>query len=187
MTTEFQSGLATASALSTLQAAVDAIDDYVDTEVSAIKTVTDRLNTSIELDGSVYRFTTNALEQAPTGSGSGLAFGDAVPNPGTSGTVGEALRKVLNYLDAAVSSVSGSAGSGGITWDYYQYETDGTTPIADCGIWVTTDSGGTNVVAGTVYTDAFGKARFFLDAGTYYIWKQKAGYTFTNPDTEVVS
>lgn len=36
-----------------------------------IQTAATRLLTAIELDGSVYRFTTNALEQAPTGSGSG--------------------------------------------------------------------------------------------------------------------
>jgi len=28
---------------------------------------------------------------------------------------------------------------------------------------------------------------FYLSAGTYYIWRQKAGYTFDDPDQEVVS
>lgn len=42
---------------------------YVDTEVAAIKATTDKLNTAVELDGSVYRFTENALEQAPAGGG----------------------------------------------------------------------------------------------------------------------
>lgn len=42
-------------------------------------------------------------------------------------------------------------------------------------------------------TDAFGVARDdgnslpFLDPGTYYFWSQKSGYSFTNPDEEVVS
>jgi len=49
------------------QTSVNAIDDYVDAEVAAIKTVTDKLDTALELDGAVYRYTTNALEQAPTG------------------------------------------------------------------------------------------------------------------------
>ena len=53
------------------QASVTAIDDFVDTEVTAIKAVTDKLDTAMEFDVSVYRFTTNALEQAPAG-GSGL-------------------------------------------------------------------------------------------------------------------
>jgi hypothetical protein len=53
------------------QTSVDAVDDFVDTEVAAIKTVTDKLDTMVELDGVVYRYTTNALEQAPHGGGGG--------------------------------------------------------------------------------------------------------------------
>lgn len=41
------------------------------TVVSAIKTVTDRLNTALVVDGSVYKFTVNALENAPAGEGGG--------------------------------------------------------------------------------------------------------------------
>jgi len=44
---------------------------------------------------------------------------------------------------------------------------------------------GEYVVASGV-TNALGKVTFYLDAGTYYIWSQKAGYDFTNPDIEVV-
>ena len=43
----------------------------VDTVVDAIKVVTDRLDTALVLDGSVYQFTTNALENAPSGGGGG--------------------------------------------------------------------------------------------------------------------
>ena len=49
------------------------IDDFLDTEIVAIKAVTDKLDTALELDGSVYRYTTNALEQAPSGGGGGTA------------------------------------------------------------------------------------------------------------------
>jgi len=55
-----QSGLATASALST-------VAGYVDTEVAAVKAVTDKLDTAVELDGAVYRFTANAVEQVSLG------------------------------------------------------------------------------------------------------------------------
>lgn len=51
-----------------------AIAGYIDTEVAGIKVVTDNLATAMELDVGVYRFTTNALEQAPSGGGGG---GDA--------------------------------------------------------------------------------------------------------------
>ena len=71
------SGLATASALSTHDAKLDTVDDYLDTEIAAILADTNELQTRfgnmIEADGGDWRFTTNALEQAP-GGGSG---GDA--------------------------------------------------------------------------------------------------------------
>lgn len=60
-------GLASAN----LDTQLSAIDDFIDTEVGAVKTVTDKLDTAMELDGSVYRFTVNALEQAPVGGGGG--------------------------------------------------------------------------------------------------------------------
>jgi hypothetical protein len=59
--------LATAASLTTVSNAVATVDTVVD----AIKVSTDRLDDTIEDDGGVYRFTTNALEQAPTGAGSG--------------------------------------------------------------------------------------------------------------------
>lgn len=62
--TKIQSGLATQSSLNTLI-------QYVDTEVASIKEVTDKVDTMIEVDGLVYRYTTNALEQAPSGGGGG--------------------------------------------------------------------------------------------------------------------
>lgn len=59
--TEMQSGLATASALST-------VAGYLDTEIAAILAIANKIDTALELDGAVYRFTANALELA-TGSG----------------------------------------------------------------------------------------------------------------------
>jgi hypothetical protein len=70
-------GLAAAN----LDTQLSAIDDYIDTEVAAIKTVTDKLNTTVEIDGAVYRFTTNALEQAPSGVGGGSGGQTVVISP----------------------------------------------------------------------------------------------------------
>ena len=49
-----------------------------------------------------------------------------------------------------------------------------------------TDEAGTNVIA-TGKTDADGVATFYMDEGTIYVWRQKSGYNFTNPDTEEVT
>jgi hypothetical protein len=41
----------------------------ISTQISDVSAVTSKLNTAMELDGAVYRFTVNALEQAPVGGG----------------------------------------------------------------------------------------------------------------------
>ena len=41
-----------------------------DATLTTVKTVTDKLDTALEADGGVYRLTTNAPEQAPSGSSS---------------------------------------------------------------------------------------------------------------------
>jgi hypothetical protein len=91
------------------QTSVNTIDGRLDTEIPAIKAVTDKLDTAMELDVAVYRFTTNALEQAPTGSGSSPDPW-SVPLPGSyvAGTAGNILG---SRLDVAVSTRSTYAGA----------------------------------------------------------------------------
>lgn len=79
-----------------------------------------------------------------------------------------------------------AAGAGSVAYEYTLTSTVGGTPITDADVWATTDIGGTATVADGK-TDAFGKVTFFLDPGTYYFWRQKTGFNFTNPDTEVVT
>jgi hypothetical protein len=63
--------------------------------------------------------------------------------------------------------------------------TDGTNPIPDVTVWVTTDSAGLNSVA-SGKTNDLGQVVFYLDSGTtYYIWRAKTGWNFVNPDVEV--
>lgn len=64
------SRLATAGYTAPDNASITTIKGAVDTEVAAILAIANKLDTALELDGAVYRFTTNALEQAPTGGGS---------------------------------------------------------------------------------------------------------------------
>lgn len=82
---------------------------------------------------------------------------------------------------------SGVAGSGAISYVYTVTDSVTSDPVAGVDVWVTTDSAGANVVAGTLVSDAFGKVTFNLDAGTYYLFKQLAGYSATNPQTITVS
>ncbi len=59
--------------------------------------------------------------------------------------------------------------------------------IDGVAVWVTQDLAGDKVVAGTLYTDGQGLVTFWLDEGTYYVWKQLNGYNFNNPDQITVT
>ena len=90
-------------------------------------------------------------------------------------------------LDAQVSSISGnSPGAGANEWEYTLTESGSGDPIADADVWVSTDAAGSNVVA-SGRTDQNGQITFYLDSGTVYVWRQKSGYNFTNPDVEIVA
>ena len=223
------SGVATAAALTTVDGIVDAIKaktdnipaspateakqdtiiGYIDTEVAAIKAVTDKLDTAVELDGAVYRLTENALEQAPTGGGSltvedivdgvldemlsahaevgsvgaGIAAAGSAGDPWSTALPGAYEEGTAGYL---IGNNMPSAGSGSTPWPYRLTDAATGQPIAGAAVRVSTDAAGTITVASGT-TDANGYATFNIDPGTYYIWRTCAGFLFNNPDTEVVS
>lgn len=87
------------------------------------------------------------------------------------------------YLTANIISL----GAGAIEWTYTLTNSDSGNPIDGAEIWVTSDSGGANVLASGT-TDANGQITFYLDAGTVYVWAKKAGYNIDDlPDQETVS
>ena len=94
----------------------------------------------------------------------------------------------LAEIDSAVIDAinAQSPGSGAITFTYTLTSSEDSTAVTGADIWATSDQAGNTVVASGV-TDANGQMVFYLDAGTYYIWAQKPGWNFDNPDTEVVS
>lgn len=191
-------------------AALDAVDNYVDTEVAAIKAVTDKLDTAMEFDGAVYKFTTNALEQAPTGGVSAptaAEVADAVWDEvldtahevagsasvllQDSGAAGDPMSVAVPgaYAEGTAGYVIGhleSSGSGSVYWPYTVTDSATGNPIAGVTVSVSTDIAGSVVVASGT-TNASGVVNFNLDPGTYYLWLSKTGYTFTNPDTEVIA
>lgn len=91
----------------------------VGTAVDGIKSVTDTLADTLEDDGGTYRFTANALEQAPTGGSAPTAseIADAVWDENasghvTSGTTGAALAAAGAGGDPWETSLPGAYGSG---------------------------------------------------------------------------
>lgn len=91
----------------------------VDTVVDAIKVTTDKLDDTLEDDGGTYRFTTNALEQAPTG-GSAPTVGqiadavwdEALAGHAGAGSAGEALSAAGTAGDPWTTALPGAYGSG---------------------------------------------------------------------------
>jgi len=93
----------------------------------------------------------------------------------------------------AALAAAGAAGisAGAVEFTYTAADSN-SDPLEGVEVWITTDDAGSNLIwYGT--SDAFGIARSssnakpMLDAGTYYFWSKKGGYTFTNPDTVEVT
>lgn len=95
----------------------------------------------------------------------------------------------------ALNSAGGAATvfpTGAINFTYTVTDSATLLPLEGVEVWISTDNPAVNVVwKGD--TDAFGVARDVLgnlpalDAGLYFFWRQLAGYTFSDPDSETVS
>lgn len=112
---------------------------------------------------------------------------DTVPD-GTSAYVmlPTASFDVATLIAGIADAIVGAGASvGAVTFTYTLTNSVDDLPIADADIWVTTDAGGANVAA-SGRTDQNGQVTFYLDTGIVYVWRQKTGWNFTNPDVESV-
>jgi hypothetical protein len=87
----------------------------------------------------------------------------------------------------ATSAYAPATGSGSSTYVVTILQPDGLTAIEGCAVWISTDSAGATVVAGTLYTSAAGVATFTIDPGAYYLWRQLGGWNFSNPTAITVT
>jgi len=153
---ELDSGLA-ALATSAALATVDGVAD-------SILVIANKLDSALELDGSDYRFTTNALEQGPSGTG-----GDATAS--NQSTIITHLSDIKGAGFASTDTLESIRDRGDAAW---------TTGGSGSGIYTLTvtveDSSGDAVpnsrvnISGTtttLVTDSNGQATFNVDADTY--------------------
>jgi hypothetical protein len=91
---------ATSSALSTVEGKIDTIDNFIDTEVLAIKAVTDKIDTGLVLDGAVYQFTENMLELGPSGGGDATEANQLT-----------IIDKIDNYISTALAGIEFTPGT----------------------------------------------------------------------------
>jgi hypothetical protein len=135
-----------------------------------------------EDDGGVRRFTANALEEAPS-SGSAPTVEQIRAEIDSNSTK---LASILEDTGTTIPAlINAGAGAGTIQHTYTITDSADGTPIDGVEVWVSTDAAGVNVIA-SGYTNSSGIINFMLDAGTYYFWRKRSGYNFTNPDLETV-
>jgi hypothetical protein len=200
------SDLATAANLATVDAVVDAIKVVTDSlpNGGALSDLATAVSIAAlnDFDPATQTVTTDAASRTASqadvsalATAAALTTTDAVvdSNKVILDKVDSALeadgpvhRLTTNALEQAPSGGSGGVVGSGSTSHEVTVNVAG-SPEAGVDVWVSTDSAGSNVVAGTLVTDAFGKATFMLDPGTYYLWAQKAGANFTNPTSFTVS
>ena len=137
------------------------------------------------LDGASFADATNEATEIGT---SGCGFIDlTAAEMNTDATILKVSVTNADALDYVVTFLTDKnpAGPGAIQ-ETINILVDGVA-VAGVDVWVSTDLSGNNVIAGTLATDAFGNVTFLLDAGTYYVWVQKAGYNFASPNSFTVS
>ena len=137
-----------------------------------------------QIDGTNYR--TFKTQTWTTGMDDGVLLTSEIP-------VDDSLQITLQsaILEGASRTVPyevyyEGVGAGAITFTYTLTSSEDASPIADADVWVATDAGNTNIIASDT-TDSSGQVVFYLDAGTYYIFRQKDGWNFSNPDIETVA
>lgn len=126
-----------------------------------------------EVGSGWYRYVSTAAEANTSGP---VAVIVSAP-----GTVQQNLEYVVE--DRVVTAVA---------FTYTITSSAGGLPIEGVYVAISTDANGGNVVW-TGHTDAFGVARDRngnlprLDPGTYYIFRQRAGFVFDDPDMETIA
>lgn len=165
--------LATAAAV----AAISLLVDELETRLTAARA--GNLDALADWTGTIRQ----ALRAMAT-KNAGEASADLTGGSSSYVNTTDALEAIRDRGDTAWGGGGSLAGSGAILYTYTV--TSLGNPVDGVEVWVTTDEAGDNVVAGTLITDAFGVVEFMLDEGDYFVWSQKAGYNFTNPDPVTV-
>jgi hypothetical protein len=132
---------------------------------------------AVLVNGATYEFPYTVLNGYVISSD--LALESSLTAMKGDGWTTETLKAINDALNAEV-------GPGALSCTWTQND-EGEDPMDNVAIWITTDEAGSNIIAGTLYTNASGEVTFLLDAGTYYVWREKGGYNFTNPQEWTVS
>jgi hypothetical protein len=173
--------------------------DYLDASISSISASTANIPTSLSADISTIlsRADVNVSTRASAADYTSVRAGrldniDATVSSrlaasGYTAPANGSIATILSRVDVPVSSVANAYGAGSISYTVTVTAANGSTPIEGVAVWISTNSNGSNVIAGTAYTNMSGQVTFMLDAGSYYIWRQLSGWTFANPTAFTVT
>lgn len=125
-----------------------------------------------------------------------LAHLDADVSSAGGGLTAQETRDAMKLAPTAGTPAAGSVdahldsllvyGAGTGTGTYSDTVTDGADPLDNVLVQLSTDAAGTNMVY-RVYTAANGTFTMRPDPGTYYVWFELAGYSFTQGAQVVVT
>jgi hypothetical protein len=79
----------------------------------------------------------------------------------------------------------GAAGSGSV--QHTHTVTVGGAPADGVQVWVTAGTDPTVGVLANGFTNSLGQVTFYLDPGSYYLWRQRGGLNFSNPTAITVT
>ena len=149
------------AAISDVETKIDTIIGYIDTEIAAIQSaLTTIQGYTDQVEGYTDTVETSLTTLLARLTAARAGYLDRIPNIAITGAGNIAHTITISEEDL--------------------------TPIDDVQVWVTTDVGGSNIIA-SGRTNASGEIILNLDAGTYYQWSSKSGTNFTNPKTITVS
>lgn len=137
--------------------------------------------TEINASGGTYSETASSQQAISVLAGGGSTFTEQQARDAQ--TLGTLATPAAGSIDAQLATIKtdvlaieNPAGPGGDQCTITIQRTTSHVPIANAGVWLTSDSAGTTTVAGTLYTDSNGHVHFLLNAGdTYYLWMKKDG------------
>lgn len=148
------------------------------------------LSVTGQLDaGNMLVDTTTALTGAVTAP-AGITGNITGNISGTLDTVAANLATVDGIVDAIKLKTDEINAGSALIWTYTLTDSVSSLPLPDATIRLTSDSAGT-VTLRTATTNSLGVATFYFDPSdsgmTVYVWRSKAGYDFSDPDSEVLS
>ena len=149
----------------------------------------------LSLGGADFEVTTDSLHEIAAAVGEGGVTVEAIRTEMETG-VGALLPLIedqtsqLQFAAGRVLADATTLETGYKVQTYTVVDSRGAA-ISDCHVLVTSEADGSGFIAAG-YTDSQGYIRFIGQLSTegnpvtYYMWRTKQGYDFTNPDTEVM-